>query len=244
MFNRYPRTSHYPSRFGQPNWQNTRARRANPVAIKTYTADRVFAAAVAAQEVNGEYLKYERRDPDTGTVTARPNKEIMREFLEQDLTAAQKVLGQQIRDHYHKLLFQQMSGELKDFLATALRVSTKETFANNDWLDLAIVAALPSCYQRDVNRESAREERKELAATSQPVGQPGDRISGEFRVVQCNWSQKWQVWTVNAQQGANMFFFFLPLEVQPGQTIRMSGTVKGHRDGNITQLNRVRMTKS
>ena len=245
MFNRFPtfynRNTH--PRQGYRNFSGAVAGKGKGMSLKTYPASQVFAAAVAAQEHNGEYRKYEQRDPETGAVTARPNKELMREFLEQELTPEQLAEGEAVREHYQRLLFQQMTGELKDFLVSALRVSSRETFANNDWLDLAIVAALPSCYQRDVFRENAREAREKIAAASQPVGQPGERITGEFQVVQCNWSPKWNVWTVNAQQDSNLFFFFLPREVQPGQVLRLTATVKHHRDGNVTQLNRVRVAK-
>lgn len=215
--------------------------RSKSPALKMYSADQVFGAAVAAQELNGEYLKYAQTDPETGAVKRRPNKELMRQYLEADLTENQRAQAQAIRAHYQKLLFQQMTGELKDFLASALRVSTRPEFANNDWLDLAIVAALPSCYQRDVAREAAEAQREEIAQNSVPVGQPGERITGEFTVVQSRWSQKWNMWTVNAQQNGNLFFFFLKQQVYPGDVIKISGTVKHHRDGNTTQLNRVRI---
>ena len=245
MFNRFPtfynRNTH--PRQGYRNFSGAVAGKGKGMSLKTYPASQVFAAAVAAQEHNGEYRKYEQRDPETGAVTARPNKELMREFLEQELTPEQLAEGEAVREHYQRLLFQQMTGELKDFLVSALRVSSRETFANNDWLDLAIVAALPSCYQRDRIREAARDQRDQLAAGSQPVGQVGQRITGEFQVVQCYWSQKWNSWTVTAQQGTNLFFFFLSAQVSPGQKIGLAGTVKGHRDGNVTQLNRVRLTR-
>lgn len=242
MFNRYSR-SHYVPRFGQPSWNTVRARRANPTPLKTYSAEQVFAAAVAAQETNGEYVKQEQRDPETNAVTVRTNKELMREFLEQELTDAQRAQGQQIRNHYQKLLFRQMTGELKDFLATALRVSTKEEFANNDWLDLAIVASLPSCYQRDVAREMAQNQLQQMSSASQTVGTVGERITGEFEIVQSHWSQKWNLWTINARRGNDLFFFFNHTQLTPGQTVALAGTIKGYRDGNITQLNRVKLTK-
>jgi hypothetical protein len=102
---------------------------------------------------------------------------------------------------------------------------------------------LPSCWQRDRVREAARDQREQLAATSQLVGNVGDRISGEFQVIQCNWSQKWNSWSVTAQQDTNLFFFFLNQELKTGTTVRLTGTVKKHRDGNTTQLNRVRLAK-
>lgn len=246
MFNRRPyynRNTHPRVGYNQmvSAGQQTRYRRTNPVATKTYSADQVFGAAVAAQEANGDYVKYAKQDPETGAVLVKPNKELMREFLETQLTPEQIARGREVREHYHRLLFQQLAGELKDFLASALRVSSRAEFGNTDWLDLAIVAALPSCCYRDQKREAAQTQREQIAENSQPVGQPGDRVSGDFTVVQCSWSRKWNLWTVNAQHNGNLFFMFLKQEVQPGTVIHVTGTVKHHRDGNVTQLCRVRV---
>ena len=91
MFNRFPtfynRNTH--PRQGYRNFSGAVAGKGKGMSLKTYPASQVFAAAVAAQEHNGEYRKYEQRDPETGAVTARPNKELMREFLEQELTPEQ-----------------------------------------------------------------------------------------------------------------------------------------------------------
>ena len=147
MFNRYqPRynSNTHPRKgyqMAMPSWQNTRSY-SKSAPLKTCSAEQVFAAAVAAQQQNGDYLKYEQRDPETGAVVRKPNKQLMRELLEQELTPEQLAEGEAVREHYQRLLFQQMTGELKDFLVSALRVSSRESFANNDWLDLAIVAAL------------------------------------------------------------------------------------------------------
>lgn len=225
-----------------PRWRGARTPK-EPT--KLYEASRVFAAAVAAQELNGEYLKNPKLDPEDYTkVLAKPNKELMRELLDTaEFTEEQIQKGEQVMRHYQGLLFQQMAGELKDFLASALRVSSRETFGNTDWVDLAIVAALPSCYERDIVRQTAQDERAAAAAKSQPVGQRGERIQGEFQVVQCNFSPKWQSWTVNAIRDGNLYFFFFNAQLQPNQIVRLAGTVKCHRDGNVTQLNRVKVVK-
>ena len=97
MFNRFPtfynRNTH--PRQGYRNFSGAVAGKGKGMSLKTYPASQVFAAAVAAQEQNGEYRKYEQRDPETGAVTARPNKEVMREFLEQASALMLGVGGEQ-----------------------------------------------------------------------------------------------------------------------------------------------------
>jgi len=241
MYKRYS-NQYTPNQFTpQPSWQATRARRANPVALKTWSADQVWAAAVAAQAANGEYVKFPKSNGPDGPVT-QPNKILMRELLEQGVfTAEQIAAGNSVREHFHGLVFEQMAGTIKEFAASALRISHKTEFVNTDFLDLAIVASLPSCARRDIQRRVVADQRTEAAATSQLVGQIGERITGEFTVVQCRYSQKWGLYTANATQDGNLFFMFLKQELAAGSQVKLSGTVKAHRDGNTTQLNRVKV---
>lgn len=209
--------------------------------VLTWPAEQVFAAAVMAQQQNGEYLKQERRD-EQGQVVHQPNKVVMRELLMQNTQFSDETIaqGQLVREHYQGLLFDQMNFQLKDFLSNALRITTKTEFQSNEWLDLAIAAALPSCADRDQQRQAAEAERKQLMTQSNPVGKVGDKIALQMQVLQCRWSQKWNCWTVNALAGSNMFFFFHKQEI--AGTVQVRGTVKGHRDQS-TQLNRVKVVK-
>lgn len=211
----------------------------------TWSTDHVFAAAVAAQEQNGEYVKNPAYDPETGKLVRQTNKELMRNMLlnNQQFTEEQKEQGIAVRQHYQGLLFEELSGELRGFLSTALKVATRESFCNRDLLDLAVAAALPGCYQRDLARKAAEAERKELSKNSAPYGAPGQRVKGEFEIVQCNWSQKWNCWTVNAVMGGNLFFFFFKTQLTQGSKVNLAATVKNYRDSNVTQLNRVKVVK-
>ena len=244
MYKRYS-NQYTPNQFTpQPSWQATRARRANPVALKTWTADQVWAAAVAAQDTNGAYVKFPTYGV-LGELSTQPNKSLMRELLDKGVfTAEQITAGKSVREHFHGLVFEQMAGTLNDFSASAVRISHKTEFVNTDFLDLAIVASLPSCARRDIQRRVVADQRTEAAATSQLVGQIGERITGEFTVVQCRYSQKWGLYTANATQDGNLFFMFLKQELAAGSQVKLSGTIKAHRDGNTTQLNRVKVLAS
>jgi hypothetical protein len=221
---------------------NFSVKRANSNVVN-WTAEQVFAAAVAADQVNDGYRKYEEKNLETGVVR-KANKTVIQDLLRDgtQFTAEQIAQGNQIRQHYQGLLFDQMAGDLKDFLATVLRVSTRESVASNDWLDLAVIASLPNSYRRDIARLEAEAARKQIAESSKLHGQPGDRVRGEFVIVQCRWSQKWNRWTVNATLNDNLFFFFHNKELTVGSTVQLAGTVKCHRDGNTTQLNRVKIS--
>lgn len=244
MFNRFPsyynRHTHPQRGYAFGSGARRSAQPQPQQQVQTWSAEQVFAAAVTAQEINGEYLKIEVRD-DQGQVVSQPNKVLMRQLLTSntEFTDSQLAQGQQVREHYQKLLFEQISGELKDFLSSALRIASKPQFQSNEWLDLAIAAALPSCADRDLRCQAAEAEREQLTAQSEPVGQVGDRVTLQMQVVQARWSQKWNCWTINARAGSNLFFFFHKQELTG--TVQVRGTVKGHRD-RVTQLNRVKVS--
>jgi hypothetical protein len=212
-------------------------------AVSTWDTDQVFAAAVAAQEINSGYQKFAKFD-DQFNCVSKPNKVLMHEMMvaQCEFTEDQWAQARAVRNHYQSLLFEQMAGELKDFLSTALRIATAIHVRSNNWLDLAVIAALPGCYKRDCERKAAEEQRQLLQQRSSPVGQVGQRVQGRFEVVQCRWSDRWCRWTVNAQQDHNLFFFFHNHSLKPGDQIEVRGTVKCHRDGTVTQLNRVKVT--
>lgn len=226
---------------------------------QTWDGITVFAAAVVAQEINGEYLKFPKQIEDLHLPEAyakyatwdegsqswflSPNKVLISRLLTDGFEFSQAHLekAENIRMHYQALLFEQMAGELKSFLLTALRVSGRETFQSNDWLDLAVVSSLPGCYERDIARRAAEDQRKELAQKSHPVGNIGDRVVGKFTVVQCSFSPKWNCWTVNAEKDGNLFFFFYKSQLKVGELVNLAGTVKNYRD-TVTQLNRVKIS--
>jgi hypothetical protein len=212
---------------------------------KIYTADQVFAAAVQAQLQNGKYVKFPEYDLATGDPIRQTNRSLMvNMLLNQTVFSVEQIQrGRQVRQHFQGYLLQEIAGTLKQFGSSALRVSSKDQFSSNDILDLSIIAALPDCAERDQRRQSDEDERRRAAATSQLVGRPGDRITGEFEIVTSVWSQRWNCWTVNAISNGNLFFMFLNKNIPAGTLVKLSGTVKSHRDDNITQLHRVRLHK-
>lgn len=229
------------------------------VNTQTWDAQQVFAAAVVAQEINSDYLKFQKSVEQISTPEEyrkyvafskeeqkwilSPNKVLMHRLLNDGVqfSADQLEKAEQIRQHFQGLLLQQLAGELRSFLATTLRVSSRETFESTDWTDISVVASLPFTYQNDVARIAAQAERDRIAENSQPLAELGSRITGVFTVVQCGFSPKWRSWTVNAEQNGNLILFFHKEQLPVGKVLTVTGTVKRIRERNVTQLNRVKV---
>lgn len=225
----------------------------------TYSTLEVFAAACAAQRLNGEYLKFPKvtyYDSNGQVVTymthnsvrceSKPaNKILMRDLLavrKSEVIQEDRNQAQAVMSHFQKFMFQQIAGTLGNFLTTAVRVSTVTEFPKNAFLDMAVVASLPNVYLRAQAKQQEIDRRELLGATSQHVGQPGDWIQGQFEVVSSATTKNLSR-VVYAVSSGNLFFFFWNGgELTVGQKLDLRGQVKFHRDGNVTQLSRIRQT--
>ena len=215
-------------------------------ATVTYTAEQAWAMAVAIDRINGGYFKedvyvYEN---ECRKRTTQANKLMLKDWIRSgvtEVTEEDTALGREYRAHFQGLLFREIAGGLNDFLQGAMRIAGKDEFTDVDNLDLAILASLPATAKRDIARQTVQNERRELSRDSQHVGKIGDKMSADVEVLSCFYSQKWNTYYVNAKANTNVLMFAYRTELKRGDTLRIQGTVKAHRDDGVTQLNRVKV---
>ena len=210
------------------------ARKYTKTVPTVYDAKLVWAAAAAAQRINGEYVKVE------GEKT--PNRTIMMNFLqtpelisEQDLEA-----GTEIRRYYNALTFKIMSGvKISEFDNNAMKVAQLEQIFSN--YDLAVIASLPSCHQRSVARDKVNS--RLTFETEGFVGKVGEKVTVEVEVVKCNYSANWNTYYITGitnDKKAVFFSYRQGMSHRIGSIIKVAGRVKAHRD-NSSQLTRVKV---
>ena len=211
--------------------------------VLNFNADAVWGAACAAQRINGEYVKEGRNQiGEFGEVlsTKLRNRDIMVEFMhnpdrltEEDVEQAKKV-----RKYYQAYTFKILKGiKLSEFDNTAMLIANRDIIDSN--YDVAVMASLPSCHERGVKRDSVDQRVK--FATGGYVGRPGDKVTHQVEVLKCFYSQKWDThYVTGITEAEQVFFFAYKNPIDLGSTIKIQGTVKGHRD-NSTQLNRVKV---
>jgi hypothetical protein len=205
-----------------------------------YNADDVWSAACAAQRINGSYIKLSvvsESDPATTTLSNR----MMVEQLLADtfiITDEDRVQGKKVRAFYQALTFKILQGkQLSDFDNNAMLIANREVITGN--YDVAVIASLPSCYERGVERQTA--EQRVNFATGGFIGKASDKVKLEIEVIKCTYSHSYNVFFVTGitTQDQPVFFSYKD-KVPTGDTMNIVGTVKAHRD-NITQLNRVKV---
>ena len=214
------------------------------VSALSYEADLVWAAACAAQRINGEYVKGTKW-PDAPVDQASTNRELMENILGNDAGTIAVVTDEDreqavlVRRFYKALTFKLITGnKLSDFDNTALALSNVDTITTK--YELAVIASLPSCYVRGQARNNV--ENRVKFATGGYIGQYGDKIKLDVEVLRSFFSQQWATYYVTAITADDQAIFFSFKNDPPavGSTVTIAGTVKSHKD-NSTQLNRVKV---
>lgn len=206
--------------------------------VLNLVADDVWSAACAAQRINGAYVK------NLADVAEGQNAATNRILIDQHLanpsfiTEADRKQAELVRKYYKALTFKILQGKkLNEFDNNAMVIANRDVITST--YDLAVIASLPSCYERAVKRDNIN--RKLENADGGYIGRIGDKVQVTVEVVRSNFSQQWNVFFVSGITDKNQAVFFsYKWAIESGKVITAQGTVKAHRD-NTTQLNRVKV---
>ena len=210
--------------------------------VLNFNADDVWTAACFAQRTNGIYIKNANAEEWKGHAVDT-NRQLVDWALTEgkysnQITDEDREQGKTVRKYYQAFTFKILKGiKLSEFDNTAMLIANRDIIDSN--YDVAVMASLPSCYERGVKRDSVDQRVK--FATGGYVGRPGDKVTHQVEVLKCFYSQKWDThYVTGITEAEQVFFFAYKNPIDLGSTIKIQGTVKGHRD-NSTQLNRVKV---
>jgi hypothetical protein len=208
-----------------------------------YTADQVWACAVAAQRINGEYLKEPVWGPsDSGEdrMIKDANKLMVKQWLRTEnyslVTAADHEQGREMRNYFNGYLLKQISGKINDFESTALRIAQMDEFTGKHLLEFAVISCLPSVMLRDQDRRDLKDA---INGSTQLEGEVGDKIQGMIDVFRCDYQQAYNKFKVQARLGDSFVNFWYGSRLEGAVTIRAK--IKAQRGDNTTQLNFVKV---
>lgn len=210
-----------------------------------YNVADVFAAACAAQRINGEYLKtddityYDDGHEYSHKVNRVANKTLVHQFLKGELgmTLEDHEMGDKVMQYCRGLTFKLLTDKrLSDFEQTMLTIVEKSTTDSN--YDIAVVASLPASYERSLVRAEQNIRLREAAGCLEaPVG---SKVELDVEVVRCNYSNEWGVFYVTAIADAGVVYFARNTKVDVDSKIRIKGKVKRHKEDR-TQLSHVKV---
>jgi hypothetical protein len=206
-----------------------------------FTADQVWGSAVAADRINGGYIKEPVYSRNLDVIEKEPNKVIVKRWLRENtfgaVTEADIEQGRAVRHYFNGLLLKELSGKINDFERQALKIAQKDEFTGRDMLDFAIVSCLPAAMLRD---QSRKELDSSIRSSTQLNAAVGDKIQGEIHVVKSYYSREYNKVRITATLGDSYvdFWFGTALEGRVG----IKAKVKAQRGDNTTQLNFVKVT--
>ena len=207
-----------------------------------FTADQVWGLAVAADRINGGYLKEDLYDfnVDQKNPIKRPNKVMIRTWLREGTlmiaTEADIAAGRAYREHFKTYTFRAIAGQLNDFQQTAMRIATKDEFTGRDLYDFAVIGCLPDVARRD---QAQTELKREIFTSEQLQGTVGDVIVGDITVMRTRYSNEYQKHKIDARMGESIIDFWFGSKLEG--TVRIKGKIKQHRGNKTTQLNFVKI---
>jgi hypothetical protein len=219
--------------------------RAKPEGMK-HSVDNVWGAAVAAQRMNGSYVKETMykfdEDKNTTVVHYQRNRDIMADVLANPalLTVEDIAQGQECRKFLQNdITFRALKNKLTEFdtaVSKVLAVEDEFDTVKHKY-ELAVVACLPQSHQRSLAREANQARIQQT--TGEYIGQVKDKVTVNVEIIRCVFSQNWNTWFATAVTQDNQAVFFSIREPHDAGTwLTIRGTVKAHKDGS-TQLNRV-----
>lgn len=198
-------------------------------------ASDVWAAACAAQRINGAYLKTIEEGKNTET-----NRQIVDNFLKNTdlITDTDREQGEEVRAYYKGFTFKILQGKaLNDFDNTAMVIANRDLIESN--YDLAVITSLPASYARAVARDQVNN--KIEFASGGFLGSVGEKVSVNIEVLRSVFSVQWGVFFITGiTEQDQVVFFSYKNGVDVGEKLRVMGTIKAHRDRS-TQLNRAKI---
>jgi hypothetical protein len=206
-----------------------------------FTADQVWGAAVAADRINGGYIKEPVYSRNLDVIEKEPNKVIVKGWLRENsfgaITEADYAAGREIRHYFNGLLLKELSGKINDFERQALKIAQKDEFTGRDMLDFAIISCLPAAMLRD---QSRKELDSDIRSSTQLSAAVGDRVQGEIEVIKSFYSKDYNKFRITAKLGDSFVDFWFGKDLKG--TVGIKGKVKAQRGNNTTQLNFVKTT--
>ena len=208
--------------------------------VLNFVADTVWAAAVAAQRINGSYVKLSELTEADKTPDKLSNRQLIESLMVDSslITEEDMLQGKKVRAFYQAFTFKILQGKrLSEFDNTAMLISNRDVIEST--YDVAVIASLPSCYERGVARQTV--DQRINFAQGGFISAVGNKVSTSIEVLKSKFSNTYNInFVTGITSSDQVVFFAYKNELAIGKMVDIYGTVKAHRD-NSTQLNRVKV---
>ena len=226
------------------------------VPLKTVPTQEALAMAVAAQRINGAYIKDTRRFSEVENKTQFANKEIVKfayhgdpSYLPTDYvrpvpTEEDYVQVAEIQKWMRRYVMLGL-GDLDDFKKDMIGAVVQDTVPVNN---LGRVAFIPEFVKRDQHESGLKKEIRVEYRNSQYLGKEKDVVDGVVKILDKRYSPQWESFNYVAVLDGNLVSFMNKSEFNIGDMKRIKAKVKAQGknklfSANETRLNYVRVSK-
>ena len=219
------------------------------VPLKTVPTQEALAMAVAAQRINGAYLKDTRRFSEPTNKTQFANKEIVKfayhgdpSYLPTDYvrpvpTEEDYVQVAEIQKWMRRYVMLGL-GDLDDFKKDMIGAVVQDTVPVNN---LGRVAFIPEFVKRDQHESGLKKEIRVEYRNSQYLGKEKDVVEGVVKILDKRYSQQWESFNYVAVIDGNLVSFMNKYEHAVGDMKRIKGKVKAQTQNKLFSANETRL---
>ena len=219
------------------------------VPLKTVPTQEALAMAVAAQRINGAYIKDTRRFSEVENKTQFANKEIVKfayhgdpSYLPTDYvrpvpTEEDYVQVAEIQKWMRRYVMLGL-GDLDDFKKDMIGAVVQDTVPVNN---LGRVAFIPEFVKRDQHESGLKKEIRVEYRNSQYLGKEKDVVEGVVKILDKRYSQQWESFNYVAVLDGNLVSFMNKYEHAVGDMKRIKGKVKAQTQNKLFSANETRL---
>ena len=205
--------------------------------------------AVAAQRINGAYIKDTRRFSEVENKTQFANKEIVKfayhgdpSYLPTDYvrpvpTEEDYVQVAEIQKWMRRYVMLGL-GDLDDFKKDMIGAVVQDTVPVNN---LGRVAFIPEFVKRDQHESGLKKEIRVEYRNSQYLGKEKDVVEGVVKILDKRYSQQWESFNYVAVIDGNLVSFMNKYEHAVGDMKRIKGKVKAQTQNKLFSANETRL---
>jgi len=219
------------------------------VPLKTVPTQEALAMAVAAQRINGGYVKDTRRFSEPDNKTQFANKEIVKfayhgdpSYLPTDYvrpvpTEEDYVQVAKIQKWMRRYVMLGL-GDLDDFKKDMIGAVVQDGVPVNN---LGRVAFIPEFVKRDQHESGLKKEIRVEYRNSQYLGKEKDVVEGVVKILDKRYSQQWESFNYVAVIDGNLVSFMNKYEHAVGDMKRIKGKVKAQTQNKLFSANETRL---
>ena len=221
------------------------------LALKTVPTQEALAMAVAAQRINGAYIKDTRRFSEPDNKTQFSNKEILKFafYTETNINHLPKdfVRPTPTADDYaevaeiHKWMKRYVLlglGDLDDFKKDMINSVSQSTVIYNN---LGRIAFIPEFVKRDQHESGLKKEIRIEYRNSQYLGKERDMVEGVAKILDKRFSTQWNSYNYTAGLDGNLVSFMNKHEHDVGVMKHIKGRVKAQTQNKLFSANETRL---